>query len=321
MITAMKFRRVGRWGLEVSVIGLGTWPASVGDDASAMALVRRAYDLGVRYFDTANFYEAGGREVVVGQALAQFPRESYVLATKVSFPIGDPPNNQGLSRKHIVEQCEASLRRLGVSHIDLYQCHRFEPDTPLVETCRAMDDLIRQGKIVYWGVTSWPAAGIRAAIETCRAHGFAEPVSDQEQYSALWRQPEAEVFPECERHGLGGVAWSPLAMGVLAGRYTSLADLPAGSRATKPDSKWMTGFLRPEVIEAVGRAQELAGEHGVTVGQLALAWCLSRPTLDAVVIGASTEAQLVETVGAAELVVDVDVIATFDDITEAVRAT
>lgn len=308
----MRYRRAGRWGLELSVIGFGSWPAASEDDAGATACIRHAYDLGVRFFDTANFYFDGGREETVGRALAPYPRESYVLATKVSFPIGPPPNNQGLSRKHIVEQCDASLRRLGTDHIDLYQCHRFEPDTPLEETCRTMDDLVRAGKVVYWGVSSWPAQGIDAAVALCEARGWVPPISDQAQYSALWREPEAEVLPACDRAGMAGIVWSPLAMGVLAGRYRDLADLPPGSRATKPESRWMGSFLTEPVIEAVNQAREVVADHGLTLSQVALAWCLARRPIASVVVGASRPDQLDETVAVADLDVGDEVLAAFD---------
>lgn len=308
----MRFRRAGRWGLELSTVGFGTWPAGTATDADTDRLIRHAYDRGVRYVDTANFYQGGHREEVVGAALSGYPRESFVLATKVSFPIGDPPNNQGLSRKHVVEQCAASLRRLRTDHIDLYQCHRFEPDTPLEETCRAMDDLVRSGKIVYWGVTSWPAAGITAAVDLCRAHGWAPPISDQEQYSALWRTPEAEVLPAATTAGMAGLVWSPLAMGILGGRYRSVDELPPGSRATKPEGRWMAPFLTPEVLGAVAAARKLADDAGVTLPQLALSWCLSRPGITAVVVGASSTAQLDQTVQAADTDVDADLLAAFD---------
>lgn len=317
----MRFRRAGRWGLELSVIGIGSWPAAAERDDEIVAILHHAYDSGVRFFDTANFYDDGAREVTVGRALGSFSRDSFVLATKVSFPIGPPPNNQGLSRKHIVEQCDASLRRLGTDHIDLYQCHRFEVDTPLEETCRAMDDLVRAGKIVYWGVTSWPAAGIAAATELCERRGWAKPISNQEQYSALWRAPETAVWPACEVAGMAGIAWSPLAMGVLAGRYNDLASLPPGSRATKPEGKWMFGFLTEPVLAAVQRSRVLATEAGLTVSQLALAWCLSRSPLCSVTVGASSIAQLDETLVAADLDVDADLLDEYTALFEPVRAT
>jgi aryl-alcohol dehydrogenase-like predicted oxidoreductase len=308
----MKFRRAGRWGLEVSVIGFGSWPAAAELDADAARLIEDAYDLGVRFFDTANFYQDGGREQLVGRTLQAYPRESYVLATKVSFPIGEPPNNQGLSRKHIVEQCNASLRRLGTDHIDLYQLHRFEPDIPLEETCRTMDDLVRAGKIVYWGVTSWPAHGIADAVALCEQRGWALPISDQEHYSAIYRAPETEVFRACASAGMGQMAWSPLAMGVLAGRYHDISDVPEGSRATKSEGKWMTQFMNTPTISAVNLARPLAAEAGISMAQLALSWLLSRPGMSAVVVGASSRSQLEQSVVAADQEVDSDLLAAYD---------
>lgn len=310
----MKYRRVGRWGLEVSAVGLGSWPASAENDNDVIDILRRAYDLGVGFFDTANFYRDGERERVVGRALGCFPRESYVLGTKVSFPIGPPPNNQGLSRKHIIEQCEASLRRLSVDHIDLYQCHRFEPDTPLEETCGAMNDLVHTGKVLYWGVTSWPAAGIVDAVSLCADRGWVPPISDQEQYSALCRTPERDHTRVCSESGLGLMAWSPLAMGVLAGRYTSLRSLPEGSRATKGEARWMSNLLTEHTLAAVNEARELARTADISLAQLALGWCLAQSSVSCVVVGASSSAQLEQTVGAADRELDSTVLSDFDAI-------
>ena len=313
----MRYVRAGRSGLELSAIGIGSWPAAAETDQRVTEVLRHAYERGVRFVDTANFYAGGGRERVVGAALRPFPRESYVLATKVSFPIGEPPNNQGLSRKHIREQCDASLRRLGADHIDLYQCHRYEPDTPLGETCRAMDDLVRAGKILYWGMTSWPPEGIAAATALCAARGWELPLSDQEQYSALWRVPETQ-FGVCAAHGMASTVWSPLAMGVLGGRYQAGDAVPEGSRATRPEGRWMTPFLAPPVLAAVDRARTLAEDGGLSLARLALGWCLSRPHVTALVIGASSTAQVDDSVSAAEDVLDDDLLAAFDALTSPV---
>ena len=208
----MRYRNLGRWGVKVSAVGLGSWltyGSSVEED-TAKACIARAYELGVTFFDTANVYARGRAEEVVGRALAPLRRESLVLATKVFFPMGDGPNDRGLSRKHITEQCNASLKRLGVEYIDLYQCHRYDKTTPLDETCGAMDSLVRSGKILYWGVSEWGADQIEAAVTLCRARGLAEPVSNQPQYNLLWPQVQERILPTTTQYGVGNVCWSPL---------------------------------------------------------------------------------------------------------------
>ena len=311
----MRFRKLGQWGMKVSTVGLGSWLTYGGtvEEEQAVACIHRAWDLGVTFFDTANVYARGRAEEVMGRALAEHPRDQYVLATKVYFPMGDGPNDRGLSRKHVTEQCHASLRRLGVDHIDLYQCHRYDEDTPLEETARAMDDLIRRGTILYWGVSEWSAGQIRAAVDLCRAQGWAPPVSNQPQYSALWRRIDAEVVPATEELGLGNVVWSPLAMGVLAGRYTSVDDLPADSRAAGPGAQFVQGYLTQEILDAVQGVKALAEEAGATLPQMALAWCLRQAAVSAVIVGASRPGQLDDTVAAADLDIPLELLAAYDD--------
>jgi len=302
----VRYRSLGRSGLKVTTVSLGSWLTYGGsvDDAVARACIDRAWELGVRFFDTANVYSAGKAEVVVGRALASRPREAYVLATKLFWPMGDTPNERGLSRKAVFEQCHASLRRLGVDHVDLYQCHRFDPETPVEETCRAMDDLIRRGSVLYWGVSEWSAEQITEAVEICRSAGYAVPVSNQPQYSALYRRIEADILPTCARLGLGSVVWSPLAMGILTGKYRSVDQLPPGSRATTPSGGFMREYLTQEVLDAVAELRSDAAEAGCTLAQLSLAWCLRRPEVSSVIVGASRPEQLDETVAAADLDVD-----------------
>jgi aryl-alcohol dehydrogenase-like predicted oxidoreductase len=259
-------------------------------------------------------YARGRAEEVMGRALLQFRRESFVLATKVFFPMGDGPNDRGLSRKHIFEQCHTSLRRLGVEYIDLYQCHRFDKNTPLDETCAIMNDLVRDGKILYWGVSEWNADQIEAVITMCRARGWAEPVSNQPQYSALWRQPEDRVLPATMQYGLGNVVWSPLAMGILTGKYTDANDPPEGTRASGPAAGMMEDYFTQPVLDAVQQLVPVAKEAGMTLGQLALAWCLRRPTISSVIVGATKVDQLNENVAAADLDVDRAVFAKMDEV-------
>ena len=318
----MQYRKLGRWGTQVSTVGLGSWLTYGGsvEETTAKECVWRAYDLGVTFFDTANVYMRGRSEEVMGKALADFQRDSYVLATKVYFPMGDGPNDSGLSRKHVVEQCNHSLRRLGVDYIDLYQCHRYDVDTPLEETCRVMDDLIRQGKILYWGTSEWSADQIAHAVNLCRSEGWSVPVSNQPQYSALWRHIEDRVLPTCEELGVGNVVWSPLAMGILSGKYTSVDDVPADSRAAGNDAKFMQRYFTQDVLDAVQEAKAVADDAGCTLAQLALAWCLRQPFVSSVIVGATKTSHVDDNVAAADLELDDDSIDAFDEILEPVAA-
>lgn len=319
----MEYRRLGRAGLRVSTVSLGSWLTYGGsvEENTATACIRRAHELGVNFFDTANAYARGRSEEVVGAALRGFPRESYVLATKVYFPMGDGPNESGLSRKHVWEQCHASLRRLGVDHIDLYQCHRYDEHTPLEETCRVMDDLIRQGKVLYWGVSEWQADQIAAAVHLCRAEGLHPPTSNQPQYSALYRRIEKRVLPVSAELGVGNVVWSPLAQGILTGKYTSTSDLPEDSRAAGESGSFMRNFLRQETLDAVQELRPLAGEAGATIASLSLAWCLRQPAVSSVIVGATKTSHVDDNVAAADLDVPVDVLTRLGDVLAPVSAT
>lgn len=226
----MHYRRVGRWGLKVSAVGLGSWLTYGGsvDEHAAIDCVHRAHDLGVNLFDTANSYQKGHAEEVLGKALASCPRGSFVVATKVYDRVGDGPNDAGLSRKHIMEQVDASLRRLGTQYIDLYQCHRYDSDVPLEETCRAMDDLVHAGKILYWGASEWSADQMAHAVSLCRGEGWAAPVSNQPQYSAPWRRVEGRALPTAIELGYGTIAWAPLAMACSPGSTAPSITFPLG---------------------------------------------------------------------------------------------
>jgi voltage-dependent potassium channel beta subunit len=301
----MRYQTLGRSGLQVSAVALGSWltyGAAVDKDG-AKACIRRAYDLGVNFFDTANEYAAGRAEEVVGTALAAMPRSSYVLATKVFFPMGERPTERGLSRKHVFEQLHASLRRLDADYVDLYQCHRFDPRTPVAETCAVMNDLIRAGKVLYWGVSEWAPEQIADAVLVCRDHGWDLPVSNQPQYSLLYRRIETRALPVARALGLGTVVWSPLAMGVLTGKYRSVDDAPAGSRLTTDDGHFLNWFFRQSTLDAVASLQPVAADAGVTLAQLALAWCLQADGITSVIVGARTPHQVEDNVAA----VDVDV--------------
>lgn len=313
----MDYRRLGRAGIKVSTIALGNWLTHAGyvAEESAAACVKRAYELGITLFDTANAYNRGAAEEVLGRALKGYDRSSYVLATKVFFPMGDGPNDRGLSRKHIVEQCHASLRRLQVDYIDLYQCHRYDEQTPLDETLRALDDLISAGKILYAGVSEWSAVQLGDAVAFAREHHMDQIVSNQPQYSLLHRAIERDVVPLCAREGIGQIVYSPLAQGVLAGRYKPGQPPPAGSRATdEAAGGFVRRWLQDDVLEAVAALEPIARDHGLTPGQLSLAWVLRQPTISSAIIGASRPEQIEENVGAVEAQVDDGTLAQIDEI-------
>lgn len=304
----MEYRQIGESGLRVSAVGLGSWLTygrSVEED-TAMACLQRAWEAGVNFFDTANVYARGGAEEVLGRWLRRVPRTDVVVATKVYFPMGDGPNDRGLSRKHVVEQCHASLRRLGVEYIDLYQCHRWDDAVPLGETLRALDDLVAQGKVLYTGVSEWTAGQITSALRAQERAGMHRLVSNQPQYSLLARRIEADVLPTCREEGVGQLAFSPLAGGVLTGKYEPGRPPPEGSRgAHEQDRRFLASALRDEVLEAVQRLRgEVAEPMGVTVAQLALAWVLDRDGVASAVVGASRPEQVEENVAAVDVELD-----------------
>jgi voltage-dependent potassium channel beta subunit len=317
----MEYRRLGKAGVKVSVISLGNWLTHGGyvADETATACVHRAYDLGINLFDTANAYNRGAAEEVLGRALRDYPRPSYVLATKLFWPMGDGPNDRGLSRKHIMEQCHASLRRLGVDYIDLYQCHRYDPETPLDETLRAFDDLITQGKVLYAGVSEWSAVQIDDAVAFAREHDMDRIVSNQPQYSMLYRTIERDILPLCEREGIGQIVFSPLAQGVLTGKYRAGQAPPANSRATSAEAgDFAQRVLRDDVLEAVDRLQPIARDLGLSMSQLALAWVLRQPIVSSAIIGASRPQQIEDNVGAAGVTLSDDVLRAIDETLHAV---
>jgi aryl-alcohol dehydrogenase-like predicted oxidoreductase len=289
----MNYRRLGDSDLSVSEIALGSWLTYSGgvDASTAQACVHKALDLGVNFIDTANIYGRGAAETFLGDALAGVPRESYVLATKLYFPMTD--GDRGLSRAQIHKQLDASLSRLKTGYVDLYQCHRFDPDTPLEETMQALTEAVRAGKARYVGFSEWPAAAIAKALAI---PGVVRFVSSQPQYSLLWRKPEAEIIPLCEKNGISQIVWSPLAQGVLTGKYKP-GEAPApGTRAA---SRAMGGFLQrswlePRVLEAVQSLRPVAKAAGLTLTQFALAWVLRMGNVASAIIGASRPEQIEE---------------------------
>ena len=292
----MEYRNLGKAGVKVSEVSLGSWLTYGGatEEDTARACIKRAYELGINFFDTANVYARGQSEKVVGAALSEFPRDSFVLATKVFFPMGEGPNDRGLSRKHIMEQCHLSLKRLGTDYIDLYQCHRYDETVPLEETLRALDDLVSQGKVLYVGVSQWSAQNIQDALDLADKLNLDRIVSNQPYYNAIGRDIEKEVLPLCEREGIGQVVYSPLAQGVLTGKYKPGAEIPQGTRASDPEQNMFMGGgkLDQAQLEKVQKLQPIAEAEGLSMAQLALAWCLRKPILSSVIIGASRPDQV-----------------------------
>ncbi|MDE2125563.1 MAG: aldo/keto reductase family protein [Armatimonadetes bacterium] len=301
----MEYRRLGSSGLEVSEVCLGSWltyGAAV-ETGTAHACMTRAWELGINFFDTANVYARGEAEKSVGAAIRNWPRDQIVVATKVFFPMSDGPlpNNRGLSRKHIFEQCERSLKRLGLDYIDLYQCHRYDTGTPLEETLRALDDLVRQGKVLYTGFSMWSPAQIARAVEMQRSAGLHPFISSQPYYNMLGREIEREVVPVCDAAGIGQIVFSPLAQGVLTGKYRKGQPPPAGSRATdeRQNMFFNPGMLSDETLGKVEELGKIAKSLDLSMAQLALAWCLRLSSVSSVIIGASRPEQVEDNAGAA----------------------
>ena len=287
----MKYRKLGNSDLTVSEIAFGSWLTTSGgvERTQAIACVRRALDLGVTLIDTANAYGRGAAEEVLSEVLREVPRDSYVLATKLFFPMSD--TDRGLSRGQILKQIDASLRRLKVDHVDLYQCHRYDHDTPLEETMAALTEVVEAGKVRHIGFSEWPADKIEAALAL---PGVARFVSSQPQYSLLHRDPEGAVIPLCARSGISQIVWSPLAQGVLTGKYRPGAPPPSGSRATSQDmgAFFPKRWLEPKLLEAVAQLKPVADEAGFSLAQFALAWVLREPNVAAAIIGASRPEQV-----------------------------
>ncbi|GAA3736161.1 aldo/keto reductase family protein [Salinactinospora qingdaonensis] len=315
----MEFRHLGTSGLVVSEIAYGNWithGSQVEEDA-AIACVRTALDEGITTFDTADAYAQGRAEEVLGKALKGERRDGLEIFSKVFWPVGPGKNDRGLSRKHIVRGVEQTLRRLGTDYLDLYQAHRFDYATPLEETLRAFDDLVRQGKVCYIGVSEWRADEIERALKIAGEMGLDRIVSNQPQYNMIWRVIESEVIPVCEREGLGQVVFSPIAQGVLTGKYLPGQAPPEGSRAT--DEKSGAGFIKrlidnEELLARVQQLKGLADEAGYSMAQLAVAWVLQHPNVSAAIIGASRPEQVRDNTSASGVTLDADLMRRIDEI-------
>jgi len=291
----MRYRKLGRFGLKVSEVSLGGWltQGRTIDDDTTERIVRRAFDLGINLFDSADVYNRGEAELSLGKAVKGMRREDLVIATKCFFPMSDGPNDRGLGRKHITESVNASLKRLGTDYIDLMQFHRWDAETPLDETVRAIDDLVKQGKVLYWGFSEWDENQVSSVVEVARGLNANPPASDQPIYNMLVRKIEPEILPRCEENGIGIIVFSPLAQGVLTGKYLPGQPAPAGSRAADETSNnFMQGMMNEETLTRVQKLKAFAEGHGHPLGRFALAWCLRKPAISSVIVGASRVEQI-----------------------------
>jgi 1-deoxyxylulose-5-phosphate synthase len=312
----MKYRRLGNSDLNISVISLGSWLTYGGgvERQKAEACINKAFDVGINFIDTANVYARGGAESLLGEVLKQYDRSSYMLATKVYFPMS--PDDRGLSAAQIRKQIDASLQRLQLDYVDLYQCHRYDVNTPLAETMEALTEVVRQGKARYIGFSEWSPAQIQAALDLPDVEKF---VSSQPQYSMLWRKPEAEVFPLCASNEIGQIVWSPLAQGILTGKYTPGNPPPQDSRATNEQMNDFMGDLdNDRILSAVQNLKPIAQDLNISMAQLALAWVLRDERVSAAIIGASRPEQVVDNAGAADINLSSDVLREIDQALESV---
>ena len=313
----MRYRQLGSSDLQVSEISLGSWLTYGGgvERARAEACVAKAFEVGINFIDTANVYARGAAESFLGEVLAGRPRDSYVLGTKLFWPMN---GDRGLSREQVFKQLDLSLLRLKTEYVDLYQCHRYDWDTPLEETMDALTEVVRQGKVRYLGFSEWPPDRIQAALELTNVETF---VSSQPQYSILWREPEREVFPLCAANGISQIVWSPLAQGALTGKYKPGEAPPAGTRAASQDMGWaMDRFRDDDVLQAVQQLAPVAEDVGVSMAQLALAWVLRREEVASAIIGASRPEQVERNAAASGVELDDAALQAIDDAVASVVA-
>ena len=291
----MNYRNVGKWGLKVSEIALGSWMTNLnGGNAVDIAkdTLRLGYQNGINFFDCADAYSGGAAEQFLGNVLKEFPRSSYVVSSKVFFPMGPGPNDWGLSRKHIIEQIDRSLKNLQVDYLDMYFCHRFDPTTPIEETMQVLSDLVAQGKILYYGVSEWSPVQLTKALSIIKELGLRPMSVVQPQYNMMDRYIEDEIMAICEENGLGIVPFSPLSQGLLTGKYKKGQPLPEGSRATHQADKQINQLLTEENLDKVEKLEKIALELGTNLSVLALAWTLRKPVISSLITGATKPAQL-----------------------------
>jgi voltage-dependent potassium channel beta subunit len=312
----LKYRRLGNTGLKVSEISLGSWLTygKTVEDNTAEQTIHKAYELGINFFDSANVYERGEGERVMAKALKEYSRDSYVITTKAFWPMGEGPNDRGLSRKHVTEQVHASLKRMNLDYIDIFYCHRYDKETPVEETLRAIDDLIRQGKILYAGVSEWSAAQIEEAVRIADRRLLDRIVVNQPVYNMFNRYIEPEIIPTSEKHGIGQVVFSPLAQGVLTGKYKR-NQVPENSRAANESiNMWITNMLNDDAFTKIEKLESLANELDITLPSLALAWVLRQPNVASALIGASKPGQVEENVKAIDVVLSEEIVNRIEEI-------
>ncbi|MBD3331894.1 aldo/keto reductase, partial [candidate division GN15 bacterium] len=308
----MQYRKLGRYGLKVSEIAIGAWLTYGGSVAEKKAtpIIRTAIDSGINFIDIADIYTRGEAENVVGKAIEGIPRSDLVISSKLFWPMTDNVNDRGLSRKHIMESVHKSLRRIGTDYLDLYFCHRFDPETPVDETVRAMDDLVHQGKVLYWGTSVWSAQQIEWAHHEAARYGCYPPAMEQPRYNMIDRHIEPEIMPACSRLGMGLTVWSPLAQGLLTGKYND--GPPPGSRGA--ETEWLKNDLTEQKLDVVRRLTEVANDLGIPVSSLALAWTLRRPEISCAIIGATSPQHVQENVKATEVMLDDATLERIEDI-------
>lgn len=313
----MKYRHVGKSGLMVSELSLGSWLTygNTVDDTTAIDTIDAAYECGINSFDTANGYNLGQAEKVLGKALRKYPRSSLVVASKIFFPMGDGPNDRGLSRKHMTEQMDAILKRLQMDYVDILYCHRYDGETPLYETLRTMDDFVRKGKALYLGVSEWTAAQIAETLALQDKYSLDRIVVTQPLYNLLNRRLEKEVLPLCMQNGIGQMTYSPLGMGMLTGKYKKDQPAPEGSRVTHESiGSWMRADYFTDVnFEKVERLRKVADEAGISLVNLSLAWVLANPGVSSAIIGASRREQVISNAKAVELELSDELLAKIEE--------
>ncbi|MBS1519301.1 MAG: aldo/keto reductase family protein [Bacteroidetes bacterium] len=313
----MKYRKLGNCGSKVSVIGFGSWLTIGGmvDRKTASSLIRTAFDNGINFFDTADVYSGGESEKFLGKALSEFRRKDLFLASKCYWPVSDNINDRGLSRKHVFESVEESLRSLKTDYIDLYQCHRYDSETPVEETCRAFNSLIEQGKILYWGVSEWTKNNIAEAVTVCRKFNLHAPVSNQPQYSLLYRDIEKNgVMDYCTRNGIGQIVWSPLAQGVLTGKYNGKKAAKDTRLGNEKYNVFVKKIASAENLKKVDKLIDIAGKLNTTPSCLALSWCLRKEIISSTITSATKSEQLKENLKAGDFEIPAEIIKKLDEI-------
>lgn len=308
----MKYRRLGKAGMKVSEISIGGWLTFGGtvDEKTTERILAAAFDRGVNFIDLSDIYSRGEAERVCGKLIKNYTRSDLVISTKLFWPMSDNVNDCGLSRKHIFESIDKSLTRLGTDYLDIYFCHRYDPETEVEEVARAMDDLVRSGKIMYWGTSVWEADQIEAAVAEADRFGGYRPKAEQPRYNMIDRHIEAEILPTCARQGIGLVVWSPLAMGLLTGKYNE--GIPEGSRAATSD--WLKNEMTEANLKKVRRLAGIAADMGINVGQLALAWVLRRPEISSAITGATRPEHIESNVEASEIELESSTFEAIEDI-------